>query len=70
MSFSDLNDESLERFYEGIRREVDADRVSAKTGHFFAVNDSVKKYASALREEMTRRRLRFTPIDWWYERHH
>jgi len=68
MSFSNLKDESLERFYEGIRREVDADPASARSGHFFAASDSVKNYASALREEMDRRRMRFTPIDWWYER--
>jgi hypothetical protein len=68
MSLSNLNDESLQRFYEGVRREVEADRALTKPTHFFAANDSIKKYASALRDEMDRRRMRFTPIDWWYDR--
>jgi hypothetical protein len=31
--------------------------------HFFAAGDPVKKYAAGLRDEMTRRRLQFTPIE-------
>jgi hypothetical protein len=34
--------------------------------HFFANSDDVKKYAAALRAEMERRRLSFSPIMWLY----
>jgi len=39
MGLSNLRDESLCRFYDGIRREVEADRRPQKTGHFFAAVD-------------------------------
>ncbi len=66
MSLSALNDESLLRFYDGVRKEVEADRDSMRRGHrqFFANGDDVKKYAAGLRAEMERRRLNFSPIMW------
>ena len=66
MSLSALNDESLLRFYESVRKEVEADRDSMRRGyrHFFANSDGVKKYAAGLRAEMERRRLNFSPISW------
>jgi hypothetical protein len=66
MSLPALADESLLRFYESIRKEVEADRDSMRRGHrhFLANSESIKRYASSLREEMERRRLNFLPIDW------
>ena len=66
MSLSALSDESLLRFYESVRKEVEADRDSMRCGytHFFANNDGVKKYAAGLRQELERRRLSFPPILW------
>ncbi len=66
MSQSALSDESLLRFYDSVRREVEADRESMRRGypHFFANGDGVKKYAAGLRAEIERRRLRFSPITW------
>ena len=66
MSLSALRDESLLRFYESVRKEVEADRDSMRRGHthFFANSDGVKKYAAGLRQELERRRLSFPPILW------
>jgi hypothetical protein len=66
MSVSPLSDESLLRFYDSVRTEVEADRDSKRRGcaHFFANGDGVKKYAAGLRAEMERRRLSFSPIMW------
>jgi hypothetical protein len=66
MDLSNNADESL-----CIRQEVEADRRAASLGsrHFFASGDSVKKYAADLRDEMTRQRLKFTPIEWWQDRY-
>ncbi len=33
-------------------------------GRYRLAGDGVRQYADALREEMERRRLSFTPIDW------
>jgi hypothetical protein len=60
--FSRSRDESLLVFYENIRRQVDADIKSG--GDYRFIGESVKQYADRLSEEMDRRRLRFTPIDW------
>jgi hypothetical protein len=59
---SKSSDESLLVFYENVRRQVDADIKSGGTYRF--IGESVKQYADRLGEEMDRRRLRFTPIDW------
>jgi hypothetical protein len=55
MSFVQSKDERLLAFYENIRRQVERHRF---------VGEGVKRYADMLREEMDRRRLQFTPIDW------
>jgi hypothetical protein len=60
--FSRSSDESLLVFYENVRRQVDADIKSG--GGYRFIGESVKQYADRLSEEMDRRRLRFTPIDW------
>jgi hypothetical protein len=66
MSLSALSDESLLRYYENIRKQVEADR-EAKSGgarHFFTDSDAIEKYAADLRGEMDRRRLSYSPIVW------
>jgi hypothetical protein len=60
--FSKSKDESLFRFYEGVRQQVDADIKSG--GRYRFIGESVEQYADRLSKEMDRRRLRFTPIDW------
>jgi hypothetical protein len=59
---SKSSNESLLVFYENVRRQVDADIKSG--GRYRFIGESVKQYADRLGEEMDRRRLRFTPIDW------
>jgi site-specific DNA-adenine methylase len=62
MSSEQSKDERLLAFYENIRRQVELDQQSRSPHRF--VGEGVKQYADKLREEMNRRRLRFTPIDW------
>jgi hypothetical protein len=62
MNFSDAKDESLIAFYESVRRQVRADIQSG--GRYRFIGESTKQYADTLREEMDRRRMKFTPIDW------
>jgi hypothetical protein len=62
MNFSQTKDERLLAFYENIRRQVDLDMRAG--GRYRFAGEGVKQYADKLREEMDRRRLRFTPIDW------
>ena len=66
MSASNLSDESLLRFYDNIRAQVEAERTS--TTKFMTAN-SIKEYAEKLRLEMFKRRLQFTPIDGWTGQH-
>ena len=61
MAVEHLKDESVLRFYENVRAQVEAER---RLSHKFMTGDSVKQYAAALREELTRRRLQHNPIDW------
>jgi hypothetical protein len=60
MNFSQMKDERLLAFYEDVRQQVILD---GNSRYRFA-GDGVKAYAEKLREEMDKRRLRFTPIDW------
>jgi hypothetical protein len=62
MDLSNSKDERLLSFYDGVRREVELDIRSG--GRYRFAGDGVKQYADKLREEMERRRLRFTPIEW------
>lgn len=66
MSLAALSSESLLRFYENVRKQVEADRDTMRRGHihFFANGDGVKKYAAGLRAELERRRVSFSPITW------
>ena len=61
MGIANLNDESILRFYNNIRNQVEAER---GLRHKLMTNDTVKQRAVALREEITRRRLQHTPIEW------
>jgi len=60
MNFSQMKDERLLAFYENVRQQV---ALNAGSRYPFA-GDGVRAYADKLREEMDRRRLGFTPIDW------
>jgi hypothetical protein len=62
MDFSNSKDERLLSYYEDVRRQVDLDTQAG--GRYRLAGDGVKQYADKLREEMDRRRLRFTPIEW------
>jgi len=60
MNYSQMKDERLFAFYENVRQQVAMD----KGRRYRFACDGVRAYAEKLREEMERRRLRFTPIDW------
>jgi hypothetical protein len=60
MNFSQMKDERLLAFYENVRQQVALDA----GGRYRFAGDGVRAYADKLREEMDRRRLGFTPIDW------
>jgi tellurite resistance protein len=60
--FSASNDQSLLSFYENIREQVESDKRAG--GRHRLAGASVKQYADRLRDEMDRRRLRFSPIQW------
>ncbi len=62
MNFANTKDENLVVYYESVRQQVVADIRAG--GRYRLIGDSVKQYADRLREEMDRRGLRFTPIDW------
>jgi hypothetical protein len=61
MSLEKLNDESVERYYESIRKQADADR---KYKYPLTASPSVRERAEALRQEMVRRKLQHSPINW------
>jgi len=62
MNFANSKDETLLRFYDNVRDQVRAD--SQLGGKYRFMGDGVKQYAEKLREEMDRRRLKFSPINW------
>jgi hypothetical protein len=57
-----LTDESIRRLYNSIRDQVAKDSQPGSPHRF--MGDTAKQQAERLREEMDRRRLKFTPIDW------
>ena len=57
----DLNDESILCFYDNIRRQVDAER---GLPFKFMTGPEVRQRAAALLEELIKRRLEHTPIEW------
>jgi predicted metal-dependent peptidase len=62
MNFSNAKDESLLVFYESVRRQVQADIQAGR--NYRIVGVFARQYAEKLREELDRRQLQFTPIDW------
>ena len=62
MALQDLTDESILKLYESIRQQVAAD-VQLGSKHRL-LGDTAQQQAERLREELERRRLKFTPIDW------
>ena len=62
MSFAQSKDERLLTFYDNVRTQVEIDKRNG--GWYRFAGGGVKQYAEKLREEIERRRLRFTPIDW------
>jgi 23S rRNA A2030 N6-methylase RlmJ len=61
MSLENLSDENVARYYDQIRRLADEDRAHKR--HFTA-SPSIRERAERLRDEMTRRRLHHSPINW------
>jgi hypothetical protein len=61
MSVENMPDARLALYYESIRRQADADRANK---HQFMAGPTIRQYAERLREEMTKRRLQHSPIDW------
>jgi hypothetical protein len=62
VSFSQSKDERLLAFYEGVRQQVELDRLAGN--RYRLAGEGVRKYAEQLREEMDRRKLRYNRIDW------
>ena len=63
VNFGNSKDENLLVYYENVRRQVEADLIHSG-GRYRFMGDSAKQYAEKLREEMDRRRLKFSPINW------
>ena len=63
MSIEKLGDEGLLRFYENVREQRSADQELHRSRYRF-LGTTVKEYAQRLRDEIDRRRLNCTPIDW------
>jgi hypothetical protein len=61
MSFERISDESIALYYESIRKQADADR---RYREHFTASPSVRERADKLRQEMIKRRLQHSPIDW------
>jgi hypothetical protein len=62
MKFADLTDKSLLVYHESLRKQVVAD--ARLGGRFRLIGESGKRYAAELQAEMTRRQIRFSPIEW------
>ena len=58
----DLSDESVLKLYENIREQVSADMNVG--GKHRLLGETARQQAQRLRDELDRRRLKFTPIDW------
>ena len=61
MSLDRISDESIARYYESIRLQADADR---RHKEHFTASPSVRERADKLRQEMIKRRLQHSPINW------
>lgn len=61
MSLLYLSDEAILRYYEDVRKEVEADKGNNLR---FIAGPAMRTYAETLREEIVRRGLHCEPIDW------
>jgi len=61
MSLEKLDDESVARYYDSIRKQAEADRPYK---YHLTASPSVRQRAEKLREEMVRRKLAHSPIQW------
>ena len=61
MSFERISDESVARYYESIRQQADEDR---RHKYHFTASPNVREWADKLRQEMIKRRLQHSPINW------
>ena len=61
MSFDNLSDQSIARYYEDIRKLADEDRAHKD---YFTASPSIRHRAEKLHDEMIRRRLQHAPIRW------
>jgi hypothetical protein len=60
MSLESMPDERLTHYYENIRRQVDLDRPHERK----LLGPGVREYADKLRDEIVKRQLQHSPIDW------
>lgn len=61
MSLQSLSDASVSALYENIREQVAVDRPSK---YRFTAGESARRRAEELRNELIRRRLQPSPIEW------
>ena len=61
MNLINTTDESLLAIYESVRRQVMAD---VRLGNRRLAGNAMKQYAKQLQDEMNRRQISFTPIEW------
>jgi hypothetical protein len=61
-SIHSLADENVLKLYENIKEQVAADNRLGSRHRL--LGDAARQQAARLREELDRRRLRFTPIEW------
>jgi hypothetical protein len=62
MDFSNSKDERLLHLYESVRQQVELDNLAG--GRYQFAGESAKEYAERIRDEMDRRKLNFSPIEW------
>jgi hypothetical protein len=61
MSVEDWPDARLVHYYENVRQQVEADRAG---NYKFMMNPTVQQYADQLQNEMIKRGLEHSPIQW------
>jgi hypothetical protein len=61
MSLEKVSDESVVRYYESIRQQVEADRAYK---YNLTASPTVRQRAEQLRHEMIKRKLQHSPINW------
>lgn len=61
-TYEHLSDESVLRLYDGIRRQVDADKALGE--RYRLIGPAARERAESLRAELVRRELKFLPINW------